>query len=180
MGSTNKSPQRTDEQRAERAAYMREWSRKRRATPEGRAAHTAHHARYRERHANEPEFQERQRQIHARMHCKIPAAVRMLGSAKERAKKNGLPFNIDLSDIIIPVVCPLLGIPIIEPVRVIGGKRGPRESSPTLDRIRSELGYVKGNVWVISHRANVIKHDATADALERVALHLRQKIYDLA
>lgn len=39
----------------------------------------------------------------------------------------------------------------------------------SLDRIVPSLGYVPGNVAVISHRANRIKSDATADELRAVA-----------
>ena len=41
-------------------------------------------------------------------------------------------------------------------------------NSPSLDRIRLELGYVKGNVRVISGRANLLKNDATIEELEAV------------
>lgn len=98
----------------------------------------------------------------------------MLGSAKARAKKGGLPFNLELADIVIPTVCPLLGIPIVE--GHLKGKQGPSPGSPSLDRLRPERGYVKGNVWVISHRANVIKQNATPDELERIAAQLRARL----
>ena len=35
------------------------------------------------------------------------------------------------------------------------------DNSPTIDRIVPELGYVKGNVVVVSAKANRIKNDAT-------------------
>jgi len=34
-------------------------------------------------------------------------------------------------------------------------------TSPSLDRIKPNKGYVKGNVAWISNRANIIKHDTT-------------------
>ena len=39
---------------------------------------------------------------------------RMLSSSKERAKKKGIEFNIELSDIIIPDYCPILEIPLFK------------------------------------------------------------------
>jgi hypothetical protein len=33
---------------------------------------------------------------------------------KDRAKKKGLEFNIDKTDIDIPIICPILGIPIVK------------------------------------------------------------------
>lgn len=70
--------------------------------------------------------------------------------ARKRAQSRGLDFNITREDIIIPDVCPVLGIPLI-----LGCKRGP--GSPSLDRIDPCLGYVVGNIRVISDRANRLK-----------------------
>lgn len=78
-------------------------------------------------------------------------------------------FNIDLSDIVIPKVCPILGIPLTK-----GVKRVPCNNSPSLDRIDSTKGYVKGNVQVISHRANRLKSDASLQELQLVMAHLQK------
>jgi hypothetical protein len=43
------------------------------------------------------------------------------------------------------------------------------DASPELDRIVPSLGYVKGNVLVVSRRANRIKTDATVEELQQVA-----------
>jgi ribosomal protein L37AE/L43A len=86
----------------------------------------------------------------------------MLGSAKQRAKLNGLIFDLTVDDIVIPELCPVLGIPL---------KSGTRENhwnAPTLDRIFLDKGYVKGNVVVISWRANFIRSNATLDELRKV------------
>lgn len=83
----------------------------------------------------------------------------LLIAARHRAKKNGLSFDIELSDVYIPTWCPILGIPL----HLNEEKIGP--DSPSLDKIVPELGYVKNNVQVISHRANAIKRDATLDEL---------------
>ena len=45
------------------------------------------------------------------------------------------------------------------------GKVGPR--SMTLDRIIPELGYVAGNIAVISHLANTIKQNCTDPSIFR-------------
>lgn len=79
----------------------------------------------------------------------------MIHQAKVRAKRDGVPFGIAASDIPIPTCCPILGIPL----RTATGK--PTDNSPTLDKIIPRLGYVIGNVAVISHRANRLKGDAT-------------------
>jgi hypothetical protein len=90
----------------------------------------------------------------------------MLCEAKRRAKSKGLDFDIEIGDIQIPERCPLLGIEIW----VAGGVQ--TSASPSLDRIDPSLGYTKGNVWVISHRANTIKSDATLAELRLIALNL--------
>lgn len=96
----------------------------------------------------------------------------MLYAARKRARLAKVPFNIDKDDIVIPEHCPVFGVPIISGV----GWGGARTSSPSLDRIVPELGYTKGNVAVISHRANCIKSNATLPELEAVASWLRAVI----
>ncbi len=79
----------------------------------------------------------------------------MIRSVKSRAKRDKIPFNLEEGDIQIPLVCPVLGIPLFR-----GNKHlGP--NSPSLDKLIPELGYVKGNVAVISMKANTIKNNAT-------------------
>jgi hypothetical protein len=96
--------------------------------------------------------------------------MEMVRSAKKRAKAKGLPFDLVAGDLSVPATCPLLGIPIELAIRAAG------PGSPTLDRIIPELGYVAGNVWIISHRANSIKRDASVEEIEMLAMNLRTKI----
>jgi hypothetical protein len=85
--------------------------------------------------------------------------VYMLTAARARANRSGVPFDLMPGDILIPEVCPILGIPL-----AIGAKKaGP--CSPSLDRIKPGLGYVPGNIQVISSRANTLKRDATPQEL---------------
>ena len=106
----------------------------------------------------------------------------MLFNARYRARHKGLPFAITTADIIIPERCPVLGIPIMP---AFGGtKRGGKDGSPSLDRIIPELGYVPGNIMVISHRANSLKRDsvdpaehrAVADYIERETVRVRREL----
>lgn len=90
----------------------------------------------------------------------------MLDRSKSRAKKKGFEHNITIDDIQIPDKCPLLGIPLF------AGQGGVCPNSPTLDRIDSSKGYVKGNVWVISYKANTIKSNATPEELLLIATRL--------
>lgn len=80
----------------------------------------------------------------------------LLNSARYRAKQRGMEFNLSREDIVIPARCPVLGLEM-----TIGRSAGPRDTSPTLDRIDNAKGYIKGNVVVVSFRANRLKGDAT-------------------
>lgn len=91
---------------------------------------------------------------------------RMWLSAKQRARRQGIPFRIKISDIDIPEFCPILGI-ALRPARNVDV--GSRDKSPSLDRIVPELGYIPGNIRVISNRANRIKSDAAAEELRAIA-----------
>lgn len=87
----------------------------------------------------------------------------LLHQAKTRAKRNGVPFSITVNDFEIPDVCPALGIPVFK------GDGVMHDGSPSLDRKDNALGYVPGNVYVVSWRANNLKKDATADELRAIA-----------
>lgn len=89
----------------------------------------------------------------------------MLREAKRRAKRGGYACTITVADVVVPEFCPLLGI------KLARGTAG-RVSSPSLDKIRPELGYVPGNVWVISHRANTLKSNATLRELQTLVSNL--------
>ena len=93
----------------------------------------------------------------------------MLKRAERRASLKGVPFSLTKDDITIPDLCPMLGIKL----EVSDGK-GASESSPALDRIVPEIGYVRGNVRVISTKANRIKSNATIDEIECVLSFLKE------
>lgn len=107
--------------------------------------------------------------LHRRVRYRENPATFMLHGAKYRAKRYGLAFDLELLDVVIPKVCPVLGIPL----RLGVGK--PQDNSPTIDRLDSSKGYVKGNVAVISYRANRLKNDGTADEHERIAKWVRDR-----
>jgi|HubBroStandDraft_3_1064219.scaffolds.fasta_scaffold172727_2 hypothetical protein len=101
-------------------------------------------------------------QEHAR-HWRTKYPVRSLVLlARKRAKRRKTKFNISEKDIHIPTRCPVLGIPLFI------GNRQLKDNSPTIDEIIPGKGYVKGNVAVISWRANRLKSDATLKEIRRV------------
>lgn len=71
----------------------------------------------------------------------------------------GRDFDLDLEDIVIPDVCPVLGHRFIY---------GDSDWTYSIDRVDNELGYVKGNIAIVSNKANRIKNSATKKELEAV------------
>ena len=113
---------------------------------------------------------------------------RWFGSKKSRAKKLGIEFIIQPTDIPgvkiretiteargrkyksweaieYPKVCPVFGVELDWGTR---GKNGSHKSnSPSLDRIDSTKGYIPGNVMMISDLANKMKQNATSEQLKQ-------------
>ncbi len=88
---------------------------------------------------------------------------KLLEGIRHRAKKYGIPFDLTEDDIVIPEDCPIFKKPFIY------AKNGRNEFSPSIDKILPQKGYVKGNIIVISWRANRIKNDATVKELKTIA-----------
>ena len=91
---------------------------------------------------------------------KVDAAKLLYKNIKSRCKRTGREFSIELEDIVIPEKCPVFGFEL---------KREDKQtwmSAPSVDRIDSSKGYIKGNVTVVSRRANILKRDATVEELE--------------
>lgn len=85
--------------------------------------------------------------------------------ALNRAHSRGIPFDLVVEDILVPTHCPVLGIEL---------KVGGQDAAPSLDRIRPALGYVKGNIVVVSALANRIKSNATPEQIKLVAKYYSQ------
>lgn len=98
-------------------------------------------------------------------------AYRLYYGAKVRASKLGLPFDMtcayiqDLLD--SSPECPLLNVPFDEDVHHLRA---------SLDKIIPELGYVEGNVQILSYRANTIKNNASFEEFERVYLNWKASL----
>ena len=96
--------------------------------------------------------------------------------SKKRAKRKNLSFNLTTEYIkeIWPKddKCPALGIDL---------KRGiiVQDCSPSLDRIIPELGYIKGNVQIVSNLANRIMSNATPDQVIMVGEYFNKVIKEL-
>lgn len=95
---------------------------------------------------------------------------RLLNAAKARAKKFNLEFDLTTEDIIIPHHCPLLEIPLY----VATGRGSVKSNSASIDRIDPSKGYVKGNVWIISFKANTMKSNATLEEFLLMAKNMKK------
>ena len=103
-------------------------------------------------------------------HYRARPAEHMLRRAFARARRHGLEFSLSVDDLLpLPVVCPVFGVPL----RISDGQQDPWAYS--LDRIENSKGYVKGNVAVMSYKANRLKNDGTADDHETIAAWMRKQ-----
>lgn len=100
----------------------------------------------------------------------VPPSVRLLRSARSRAAARGIPFDLVEGDIRIPRVCPAIG------VRIDPAAAPFSPLAPSLDRLDPSRGYVRGNVRVVSWRANRIKSDASAAELRRLAAYASRRV----
>lgn len=178
----------TKEQKKERMRVWREANRDRlvaaakerwaNMTPEQREAKAEADRQYRLRNAERiderrAKYREENREMireRARQYYKEKPECFVLHNIKTRAKRQGVPFDLSAEDIETPEFCPVLGIRLERSTNPNGGVT---DCSPTVDRLIPELGYVKGNVIVVSHKANRIKNDATVEELEAVAYFYR-------
>ena len=97
----------------------------------------------------------------------------ILDRTKSRARKNQIEFNLTIKDIIIPKECPVFKVPFVY---------GDHDWTPSIDRINPNKGYIKGNVIIVSNKANIIKNNATFDEILKVGNFYSQtddKIVDI-
>jgi len=89
---------------------------------------------------------------------------------RDRSNKKNIPCSVVWQDLVAihSVFCPIFGVEL-----VYWNKSKKCGDSASIDRIVPELGYVPGNIVVISDRANSIKNNASAEELYRIADWLR-------
>ena len=74
-------------------------------------------------------------------------------------------LSVDYYRTLISTHCPLLGVELI--YKKFEGHRTP-DNYATLDKIDPKLGYVEGNVQIVSFRANTLKNSATLKELQTI------------
>jgi hypothetical protein len=79
---------------------------------------------------------------------------------KSRCLKLDIPFDIEVNDLVIPSHCPYLGC---ELTRTQG--KGKVWTNASVDRIDPTKGYVKGNIQILSSKANLMKAHASQEEL---------------
>jgi hypothetical protein len=82
---------------------------------------------------------------------------------RQNAKVSKWGWDLSYHDIEWNMVCPVLGMDLD------WFAERKQENSPSFDRINPKLGYVKGNVQIISARANRIKNDGLAEEHRLIA-----------
>lgn len=86
------------------------------------------------------------------------------------AKRALVPFNLEPCDIPMPMHCPVLGLELNYTAR------RNADNSPEIDRVIPELGYVRGNVNIVSRRANRIKSNGSAEEHRAVAAYIENHL----
>jgi hypothetical protein len=87
---------------------------------------------------------------------------------RENARRTKWGWDVMPGDLSWPTHCPILGLEL----DYFADKR--QENSPSFDRIDPTKGYTKGNVEILSWRANRIKNDGTREEHELIAKHMAQ------
>lgn len=84
--------------------------------------------------------------------------------AKENAaRRSGVEFTITIDDLDWPKVCPILGIKLD-----YFTEQGRQENSVSFSMVDVTKGYVPGNVYICSWRANRLKNNGTAEEHKKI------------
>ena len=80
-------------------------------------------------------------------------------NARARVLRGGGTWELDFDTFDFPEYCPYLGYKL----NYSYGKGKIQHNSPSFDQINAGMGYIKGNVEIVSNRANSMKNDASVD-----------------
>ena len=112
---------------------------------------------------NKSEIREQRKKYCSTREARI---LRRLAHLRSKCLQKNIEFNLSVEDVLVPSHCPVLGVEL-----------NFNSHSPycaTVDRIKPELGYIKGNVVIVSKRANQIKSDASLEEMLKVTDYYRQ------
>lgn len=110
---------------------------------------------------------------------KMTPAKRLIKHTKNRARQAGIDFDITEDDILFPTHCPIFGYELdIDNVGLVGKSVKNNANLASIDRIDPSKGYVKGNIEIISWRANKLKNNATIEELILLGKYYAQRMFD--
>ena len=99
--------------------------------------------------------------------------LRQFNARKHAAIKKGIPFTIEFYQIEQPTHCPVFDI---ELNYQWSGLNCRDPAKATIDKLDPSKGYVPGNVFVISWRANKLKSDMSLQELEKLLTYIKGKL----
>lgn len=82
---------------------------------------------------------------------------------QSNTKRAGIEFTINFGDLKFPEYCPVFNIKLD-----YFAKGKPQDNSPSFDRIDNSKGYIKGNVVIISNKANRLKSNSNLEDLKKI------------
>lgn len=115
---------------------------------------------------------ERVKEVRRTSYRNTPPYLKVFYQSQSRAKVRNIEFNLQPEDITVPDECPYLKVPFI-----IGTKEN-YQYTHSLDRIDNDKGYIKGNVEVITKKANSMKNSASTEELISFALEIIKRNID--
>ena len=141
---------------------------------------TPEHQRYRARvnaWTKRPEVQARLKATYKKYRTKA-RIYGLIRSAIQRCKKSGMAYEKDyLLSLrqLRPQFCPCCNRTLDY---ASGGtsNRTPRHNAPSLDRIDTTKGYIRGNVDIICWRCNALKRDGTLTELRSILNYMERKL----
>jgi len=94
---------------------------------------------------------------------------------RQVAEKEGIPFTITFDELEKPEFCPVLGVKLNYGCSSgIDGKQTRDPNKASIDKLVPSLGYVVGNVYIISWKANKLKSNMSIEELERILDYMKR------
>jgi hypothetical protein len=91
--------------------------------------------------------------------------MKKFNNKKASVRNNGIhKWDLEFEDVYFPLICPVLGVKLD-----YSGLGSSEDNTASFDRLDSNYGYTKGNVVVMSMRANRLKNDGSADEHRAIA-----------
>lgn len=103
-------------------------------------------------------------------YARMTLEYKMWHRCKTRARSKGIDFNLEESDFILPERCPIFNTE---------WEIGNHDLTPSVDRIDPSKGYIKGNIQIISNRANMLKGNASIEDIERLLTYMKRNNCEL-